>query len=193
MIDRFIPERGPEELEQRLRFLRQRRRPALQVARIRLSWPPSRRTLLIAGVLVVTMVGGSVYLTTRQRGDQPITRAISDQVPFPLLEPSSLPNGVVYRTGSTTVSHSIVGYVVQSPNGAITINEQAAPPSLPDFEAMGMKRSQVPAGTAYVGSTSGRPAIIVISSTTLISISAESGVPAALVEQVVHSLASPRH
>ncbi len=187
MINRFIPERSPEQLEQRLRLLKQKksREPRIPGA---LALVRSWRWQATAG-LGVCLLGASVFiLAGRHENDSPINQALQQQAGFPLYVPTPLPGGLVYGSGLAKISAGTVDYTLQSIDGAVTITEQALPSSVPDFSTMGLSAAKVPAGTAYIGSSAGMSIGIVISNTTLISINADAAVPSEVVSKLSRSL-----
>jgi len=186
MIKRFIPERAPDELEERLRLLRRGKPRALSLPKIR-PLLRSRRWIILIVLLLLVLGASTVFLHMRGDGS-PVNQAMEQQAGFPLYAPASLPNGLVYGSGLATISSGTVSYTIQSIDGAVAITEQALPSSVPDFSTMGLSASQVPAGTAYTGSTAGRSIGIVISKTTLISINADAAVPSAVVSKLSQSL-----
>jgi hypothetical protein len=191
MIKRFIPERTPEELTERLKLLKQRSRsrpmPTLAIWNLR-----SSKAILFAAstILVLGLAVTAIELAAHHQGAVSFASEIKDQAGFTLFVPKSLPDGVFFQPKSAKVVQGIMSYSLKSIHGQVTVTEQAVPPHLPDFNSMGLKGSQVPAGTAYSGSSSGRPVMIIVSSTTLIIVNADNKVPSDIVSQLSRAMVS---
>jgi hypothetical protein len=186
MVKRLIPERATEELDKRLRKLKQ-----YQVTgRLPLFWlqiSSVNKMFYIVPIVVLILAGVTISITMYHKVN-PITNKIEQRVGFPLLVPTPLPTGLAYVPKPASISQGVVSFSLQSRYGKITITEQAAPSDPPNLNEMGFQSQQVPAGTAYTGTSNGRPLTIISSNTTFIDIVANDGVPSDLVYQVSHSL-----
>jgi hypothetical protein len=191
MINRFIPERTPEELEDRLKLLKQnsryKTRQLLLVGSFNLP-----KAVIISGcaVLLVGLGGGLITWKFHAHPSGPFTASVEQAAGFPLLAPRTLPEGVFYDQNPAKANQGVVSFSLKNIHGTITVTEQSAPPNLPNFTGMGLKNYQVPAGTAYTGSSNNRPITIITSNTTLVSITANSSVPGDVIARIVKSLAS---
>jgi hypothetical protein len=191
MINRFIPERTTQELDERFKLLMQNSQRKTKLLP-QIGSHKSPKTILIAGctVLVAALAGAFITWKFHPRPSGPLTPSVEKQAGFPLFAPKPLPLGLIYDTTPVKVVHGVLSQTLSSIHGKVVIVEQAAPSNLPDFIAMGLKSTRLPAGTSYSGSTGGRPVTIIISNTTLITITADKTVPSDVIQQLSRSLSS---
>jgi hypothetical protein len=188
MINRYIPERTPEELQQRLRELK---RGHSKMSHQPLSFSIFNKKVAIAtGLLaIVVVIGGALAIHPHNAG--PVTASLQVQAGFPLFTPNPLPQGIFYAKQPASISQGIVTYSLTTIHGSIMVIEQAFPSKSPDFSQLsGATSTKVNAGTSYTTSSQGRTIDIISSNTTLISITADHTVPTDQVLALAKSLAS---
>jgi hypothetical protein len=161
--------------------------------RFRTPFPASARLKVIAiSACVIVLLSGTAFFVFAKRASSPISR-FAQSAGFPLFTASPLPSGVTYE-GQASMSNGVVAFALRSGYGRIDVSEQAAPADAPNLaETSNFTTSQVTAGTAYTGSASGMPVVVIVSNTTLITVDADSSVPSALLTQLTKNLVPLPH
>ncbi len=202
MIKRFIPERGPDELEQRLRVLR--RRPSKRFL------PSVRHILFAAGIIAVSgaiaLIGW--YAVSNPPGPPPAIVKLAD---FPIYYPRRLPAGWHFDTTSPALQNGVVFFSLRAGGAMIEISEQTKPTNPPNLSALTQPQQvQVPGGISAGGSLtlpanfrtittpvgqavqgtgpSNLPLAMVLTSTTLINLSATTSSSSPSLSAIIQSL-----
>jgi hypothetical protein len=155
-----------------------------------------KRLTIIFGVatmllLVAAVVTGVVIARKQYVAKHPLSRTIQSQANFPLYYPSPLPTDYAYRKGSARIDGGIVFYTLENKGKSITISEQAAPQNPPDLSRLpGFSSLQTIAGKALIGKNLGKPTVIIVGITSLITITGSPGIPSDVIANTAKAMVS---
>jgi len=128
----------------------------------------------------IVCVGFIIYLFLmwKQTIPTPLPQDSVSSLNYQVYYPSHIPSGYRYKTGSATSHNGLLFFKFNNGKKVITVTEQAAPPkSLDVIKILGGYTSlSLSIGKAGVGASVGRPAVIIITDTTLINITSSQGV-----------------
>jgi hypothetical protein len=140
---------------------------------------------LIAGIIF-----GGQYIKQKS---SPIPKTILQAVNYPIYYPSSLPSGYQLDKTSVTFQSNILSYKLVNNNKNITITEQASPSPPPDLQLLikaGYSKVETPLGLSVLGTHNGITVATLLTSTTLINLTADKGVPSDYAVKTIQQLHS---
>lgn len=147
--------------------------------------------LLVLGssILLLLATTSSFFLFINKKAD-PIPGNIRNSLNFPLYYPLATPQGYQYKKDSAKVENDILFYSLQSSDKIVTVTEQAISGRIPDLTQLpGFKSLETSVGSAVSGTNAGnRPAAIILSNTTLITINGTTSVAASSVNALAQSM-----
>jgi len=153
--------------------------------RHRRIWP----LLCLLLVLALALFGTWLYIKNKDKG--PLPKSVEQSVSFPIYYPSPVPAGYIYKKGSASFQKGILFYTLSSGSQDSLVSEQAIPQNPPDLNSLtGFKKFQTIAGDAVIGTNLGKPVVIILSNTTLISITGSQNTPKDALTRLAASMSS---
>lgn len=144
--------------------------------------------MLISGTVAMPLliaIGASVILLSFHPNN-PLPEQVVKIANFPVYYPSPLPQGFGYKSGSARMDNGIVFYELLNGNTIVHVSEQRKPTSLPKLDTLSGRPLETPVGEGAILSGDGNSAIIIATSTTLITLS--SSVPSATLSPIAKNM-----
>lgn len=176
---------NPTELEERLATLEK------ELTR---ESTPHRKTsprLIVASVaiILVVIVAGIAWKWSAHSGQNPLPVAIVSQADFPVYYPNPLPKDVTYKSKSARTEADVFFYTLVSRGKEITVSEQRVPDAPPAIaNLIGFKKIDSALGTTVIGTNAGKPVLLLLTNTTLVTLSAPRDLPSDVLIGIAQSM-----